>query len=141
MKMKSVALALATLFAAGSPLFAQNHSAQHSGTVAPPPPSAPHTGIFKGEGGETVFKKLCAACHLANGAGYHGLYPALAKNTRLAEPDYPIMVIIKGQNAMPAIGGMLTDQQIADVVNYVRGNLGNTYRATTKSTDVAALRH
>ena len=136
--MKAVGLALAPLLAATAPLAAQDHSTQRG---AQNPPPAYRAGLFKGEGGEAVFIKLCAACHMADGAGYRGLYPALTKNARLAEPGYPITVIIRGQNAMPAIGEMLTDRQIADVVNYVRSNLGNTYRATTRPADVAALRH
>jgi len=133
--MESAALALATMLAATSPLLAQNPIAPQDKAIAPP------GGIFKGEGGEAVFKKLCAACHMPDGSGYQGLYPALAKNAHLAQPGYPILVIVNGQNAMPAVGAMLSDQQIADVVNYLRTNLGNRYKATTKPADVAAFRH
>lgn len=97
-------------------------------------------GQFSGQGGETVFKNICAACHLPGGVGYPGAYPALARNPKLAAAAYPITVVVNGFNAMPPLGRMLNDQQISDVVNYVRSNLGNTYKPTTTPADVAAAR-
>ena len=38
-----------------------------------------------------------------------------------------------------ALGGF-TDQQIAEVVNYVRSHFGNRYRDAIKPADVAAMR-
>lgn len=108
--------------------------------LASPPAAQNRVASAQTEAGELVYKKHCAACHQADGGGYAGLYPALAKNPRLVEPAYPLMVIINGQNAMPAIGRNLKDQQVADVVNYLRSNLGNRYKPTVKPADAAALR-
>jgi hypothetical protein len=36
-------------------------------------------------------------------------------------------VMLKGQKGMPPAGQMMSDQQIADVVNYVRTHFGNAY--------------
>ncbi|CAN5379693.1 hypothetical protein BH10PSE13_BH10PSE13_12010 [soil metagenome] len=41
---------------------------------------------------------------------------------------------------MPPIGGMMTDQQVADVVNYVRTHFGNKYKDALKAEDVKAIR-
>jgi mono/diheme cytochrome c family protein len=41
---------------------------------------------------------------------------------------------------MPAFGPLLSDQQIADVVNYVRGNFGNKYKDKVTQADVKAQR-
>lgn len=80
-------------------------------------------------GGKDVYDSVCAGCHMPNGEGAEGAgeYPALAGNENLLTPDYPIYIILNGQKAMPPIGGILDDTQIADVVNYIRTSFGNDY--------------
>ena len=87
---------------------------------APPPP---HPGA-------EVYQNVCQACHMANAGGGEGAgrIPALAKNGALEAAGYPIMVVTGGKGAMPWFRGNLTDQQIADVINYVRSNFGNKYK-------------
>lgn len=82
--------------------------------------------------GEKMYRRVCAGCHMpdAKGARGAGMYPALAGDPNLASPDYTIYVVVKGLHGMPAVGRMMTDQQVADVVNYVRTNFGNTYKDT-----------
>lgn len=87
------------------------------------------SGEITHQGGEAVYNSVCAGCHMpvgegAEGAGY---YPALAENEMLAAPSYPIYVILEGQKAMPPFAGILDDQQVADVVNYIRANFGNDF--------------
>jgi mono/diheme cytochrome c family protein len=92
--------------------------------------------------GEQIFTRVCAACHMqdAKGAEGAGRYPALAGNPKLAIGAYPVMVVVKGLNGMPAIGAMLTDQQVADVVNYVRSHFGNKFKGLVKPDEVKAVR-
>ncbi|WJS99896.1 c-type cytochrome [Novosphingobium humi] len=92
--------------------------------------------------GEQIFTRVCAACHMsdAKGAEGAGRYPALAGNPKLAIGAYPAMVVVKGLNGMPPIGTMLTDQQVADVVNYVRSHFGNKFKGAVKAEDVKAMR-
>lgn len=94
------------------------------------------------QGGEAVFKNICQGCHMANaeGAVGAGMYPALAKNAKLEVAGYPVAVIVHGQKAMPPFGGLLSDQQIADVVNYVRTHFGNNYKDKVTVADVKAQR-
>lgn len=94
------------------------------------------------QGGEAVFKNICQGCHMANaeGAVGAGMYPALAKNAKLEVAGYPVAVIVHGQKAMPPFGGLLSDQQIADVVNYVRTHFGNNYKDKVTPADVKAQR-
>jgi mono/diheme cytochrome c family protein len=94
------------------------------------------------QGGEAVFKNICQGCHMANaeGAVGAGMYPALAKNAKLEVAGYPVAVIVHGQKAMPPFGGLLSDQQIADVVNYVRTHFGNNYKDKVTPQDVKAQR-
>ncbi len=92
--------------------------------------------------GEAVYKGICQGCHMADakGAVGAGAYPALASNDRLGTAAYPLMVVIGGQKAMPSFGGILNDQQISDVVSYVRTNFGNRYRDKVVPKDVADMR-
>jgi mono/diheme cytochrome c family protein len=88
--------------------------------------------------GAMVFKDQCAACHQANAQGVAGQFPPLAGNGDLfLSRDYPVRVVLFGlsgkitvngkniDSAMPAFGEVLSDAQIAAVVNYVRGHFGN----------------
>jgi mono/diheme cytochrome c family protein len=98
--------------------------------AAPPPPTrSPRGGAFPMQGGEAIFKGVCQGCHMpdAKGAVGAGMYPALANNAKLEEAGYPIAVIVNGQKAMPPLGSMFSDIQVADVVNYVRTHFGNHY--------------
>ncbi len=115
-----------TLFAAGllaltAPAFAAKPAAEHPGAV--------------------VYQNVCQACHMANakGAVGAGRIAALAGNPNLAYPEYPIAVVTGGKGAMPWFRGQLTDQQIADVIGYVRTHFGNRYKAPVTAAQVADL--
>ncbi|WP_240768902.1 c-type cytochrome [Paracoccus liaowanqingii] len=94
-------------------------------------------------GGQQVYEAICAACHMPGGEGAVGAgdYPALADNENLMTADYPIYLILQGQKAMPPLGGVLDDTQVADVVNYIRTSFGNDYAEDPATPDrVAAAR-
>ena len=99
-------------------------------------------GSFHEQSGEDIYKNICQGCHMpdAKGAVGAGMYPALAKNPRLEISAYPISIILHGQKAMPWFGDYFSDQQVANVVNYIRSNFGNRYRDKVKPGDVKALR-
>ncbi|WP_404933559.1 cytochrome c [Nitratireductor sp. ac15] len=90
---------------------------------------AADTDKIKVTSGEQIYKSVCQGCHMPDGKGAAGAgrYPSLANNQNLEYPEYAIFVITYGQKAMPAMGDVLTDQQIVDVVTYIRTNFGNTY--------------
>jgi len=97
---------------------------------------------FPQQGGEALYKGICQDCHMPDGRGAEGAghYPALAKNPKLAEPGYPMSVVAHGLKSMPAFGGAMSDQQIADVTNYIRSHFGNAYKDTVKPEDVKNAR-
>jgi mono/diheme cytochrome c family protein len=87
--------------------------------------------------GKKVYTKNCLACHQANGAGVPGLNPPLIKTDWvLGEKKRLINVVLNGlddaievngeeyENPMPALE-YLSDQDIADVLTYVRNAFGN----------------
>lgn len=92
--------------------------------------------------GKAIYDAICAGCHMPEGQGATGAghYPALASNENLETPDYPIYLIVHGQKAMPPVGDVMDDAQIAAVVNYIRHNFGNNYEGESTAEDVAAAR-
>ncbi len=99
-------------------------------------------GPYDFKGGQAIYTNVCQGCHMpdAKGAVGAGMYPALAKNAKLEVSGYPVAVITHGQKAMPSFGALLNDQQVADVVNYIRTNFGNSYKDKVKPEDVKAQR-
>ncbi|SDF44012.1 c-type cytochrome [Limimaricola pyoseonensis] len=99
------------------------------------------------ESGEAIYNAVCSGCHMPEGQGAvgAGMYPALAENEMLEFPEYPIYLIVNGQKAMPPLGGILSDEQVAEVTNYIRSHFGNDYvegenGIAATAEDVAAVR-
>lgn len=74
------------------------------------------------------------------GATGAGAYPSLAGNNHLQSSGYAIAVILNGQRGMPPFGAMMSDDQVAAVVNYVRTHFGNRYHDAVTVEDVRAVR-
>ena len=67
-------------------------------------------------------------------------YPALAENKNLASAAYIESVLLNGLRGMPPLGRMMSDDQVAAVINFVRGHFGNSYEDRVKAKDVKAAR-
>jgi mono/diheme cytochrome c family protein len=91
--------------------------------------------------GEQVYNQVCQACHMADAKGGTGAatIPALAKNPKLAEPGYPIGMILQGRGAMPPLTDLLNPAQIAAVVTYVCTHFGNSYKKPVTEADVKLM--
>ena len=97
---------------------------------------------FSEPDGEKLYRRVCAGCHMpdAKGSVAAGFYPALAGNQKLAAGAYPVMIVLKGLHGMPPVGAMMSDEQVAMVVNHVRSHFGNRYKDKVTPADVKALR-
>lgn len=97
---------------------------------------------FSEKTGQEIYSNVCQACHMDKGQGAVGAgrYPALAKNENLAAGGYPVTVVLHGLKGMPPVGQMMSDDQVAAVVNYVRTNFGNDYKDAVTVEDVAGAR-
>lgn len=75
--------------------------------------------------GEALYANICQACHMEDGKGAvgAGFYPASANNLKLEARSYPVHVVLHGLKAMPPLKKLLSDEQVAAVVNYVRTDL------------------
>jgi len=111
--------------------------------------------LWKGDDskpGASVYIDNCAACHRTDGHGYTRVFPALAGNPVLQTADATslINIVLNGGTlpathtapstfTMPAFAWRLSDQEVADVVSFVRGSGGNKGEPV-KASDVANLR-
>ncbi len=97
---------------------------------------------FIEKSGEELFVNICRGCHMSDGKGATGAgtYPSLAGNGNLVSSGYPVGIVVNGQRGMPPFGAMMSDDQVAAVVNYVRTHFGNSYRDTVTADDVRAIR-
>jgi mono/diheme cytochrome c family protein len=97
---------------------------------------------FTEQSGEALYANSCQACHMpdARGATGAGTYPALAGDKNLAAAGYAVAVVVNGQHGMPPIGLMMSDDQVAAVVNYVRTHFGNNFKDSVTANDVKAAR-
>lgn len=89
--------------------------------------------------GAQIYYEYCSNCHVTNGNGYYPYQPALAGNPGVLDPD-PSSLINMTLNGslrlntsagpattdMPYFRLLLNDQQIAEVLSYVRSAWGNS---------------
>jgi mono/diheme cytochrome c family protein len=97
---------------------------------------------FMQQDGAALYRSICQGCHMPEGVGAVGAgsYPALARNEKLAAAGYPVTIVVNGRNGMPGFARMLSDVQIAAVVNYTRTHFGNAYTDSVSDADVKAAR-
>ena len=78
------------------------------------------------EEGAEVYAKNCSTCHLPDGKGVPGAFPALIGSAVvMGDINAQVQLIINGKAAMPAFGKMLKADEIAQVITYTRNALGN----------------
>jgi mono/diheme cytochrome c family protein len=100
--------------------------------------------------GQIVYKQYCIACHMADGLGAPPMNPPLSGTSFVkADATTLVPIVLKGMsnqsvdgqkyhNVMPPMD-FLTDEQIADVLTYVRNSFGNKEGVIT-SEDVLLIR-
>jgi len=92
--------------------------------------------------GKEVYIAQCMSCHLENGEGIADVYPPLAKADYLMEDKKrSIDNVIHGLSGEIVVNGKtytlemtafdLSDEQVSDVLNYIRNSWGNKGKAVT----------
>jgi cytochrome c oxidase subunit 2 len=93
------------------------------------------------EKGAEVYTANCAACHMAEGQGIEGLFPALKGSAIVNGPASEIiMQVLNGKNMMPAFKDILNDVDIAAAMTHERNSWGNTVKDVVQPSDVKAMR-
>lgn len=103
--------------------------------------------------GKEVYAMYCMNCHMENGKGMTGVFPPLAKSDFLKKPPKALIEnILNGQSGEVTVNGVkyngqmvphnfLTDEQIADVLNYINNSWGNKSATIFTPAQVKKLRH
>lgn len=135
-------LSLVTCFS-----FANSYAQAHK-----PAAKAPTGGLSASvAAGKKVYTLYCLTCHQADGGGVPNMNPPLTKTSYvLGDKNKIIQIVLKGFNENVEINGdtytnvmppqaTLTDQEVADVLTYVRNSFGNK-AAAIKPADVKKVR-
>ena len=99
--------------------------------VTPPPEASMASG-------KALYAHACVACHEIDGSSTPRIYPPLPGNALLqsADPSSTLRIMLDGAQtvttprapntgSMPAYARQWSDQEIADVANYIRNSWGN----------------
>ena len=71
--------------------------------------------------GREIYMQHCQSCHGSDGVGQLPGMPNFARGESLFKPDIELVRVIRaGRGMMPAYQGMFTDEQLLDVVAYLR---------------------
>ncbi|MEZ4698744.1 MAG: cytochrome c [Rhodothermales bacterium] len=102
--------------------------------------------------GQEIYLTRCTSCHQMSGEGVPGVFPPLKESPFVTgDKGRLIRVLLNGLSGevevngvtysgmMPPWGSFLDDQQVADVLTYIRSNFGNSAEAVTAA-EVAAVR-
>lgn len=96
--------------------------------------------------GKEVYQSYCMSCHMENGEGLEDVYPPLAKSDYLmANKKRAVQQILYGAtgamkvNGKTYIGDMtgfdLTNQEVSDLLNYLRNSFGNKDKGPVTTPD------
>lgn len=93
--------------------------------------------------GKAVYTQYCLSCHQSDGSGVPNMHPPLTPGSWVGnDPNELIAILMKGlsgkvevkgevyKNFMPS-HAQLTDEQIADVLSYIRSSFGNNFEPVT----------
>lgn len=146
-------LASALMSQTGKPTPAQTGKPAPAQTKKPAAAVAQTKGDLQAslERGKQVYLEQCLACHQADAGGVQNMNPPLIKTKFvLGDKTTLVQIVLKGMSGEVEINGDtyhnvmaphsdLSDQQIADVLTYVRNNFGNKAKAITAA-EVKAIR-
>ncbi len=83
------------------------------------------------EAGKAIYKRICIACHQADGSGMNGMLAAdfVKDKTRLAKTNEELLTsirdgIIRDGKVMPPQKDVLSDGDIKDAISYLRKTFG-----------------
>jgi len=98
------------------------------------------------QNGQSIYSTYCMSCHMEDGNGLEGVYPSLVKSAGLADKNRLVKIItlgirgpidVKGIHYDAEMAGMeMSDQDVADVINYIRNTWGNK-SSLIKASEVA----
>lgn len=148
--MSKLLFALLTPLAVASAALAQQKKPATNKPAGKPAATTTTIPAARLAAGKAVYVQNCLTCHMADGGGVEGMNPPLIKTSYVLGSKYRLAsIVLKGmqdqdidgepyRNVMPP-QSQLSDQQIADVLTYVRNSFGNKAPAVQPG-DVKAAR-
>jgi cytochrome c oxidase subunit 2 len=90
--------------------------------------------------GEKVYANNCASCHMPDGAGLAGTFPAITASAVVTgDISAQVDLMLNGKGMMPAFGQMLDPVDFAAVSTFIRNGLGNSVGDAIQPSAVKAL--
>lgn len=100
--------------------------------------------------GKDLYADFCITCHMENGEGVPQVFPPLAKSDYLMENrEASIRGVKYGQSGEIVVNGItynnmmmplgLTDDEVADVMNYILNSWGNQSSEVVTTEEVGAI--
>jgi len=90
--------------------------------------------------GETVYANNCSSCHMADGAGVPGTFPAITESPLVSgEMEAQVDLMMNGKGMMPAFGQMLSAVDFAAVSTFIRNGLGNEVGDSIQPSEIKSL--
>ncbi len=94
--------------------------------------TAPQTSI---KNGQAVYETYCISCHMEDGNGVPSAFPSLVKTGNLTDKNRLVKIVLQGMRGPIMVKGekydaemaniAISDQEVADVINYIRNTWGN----------------
>jgi cytochrome c oxidase subunit 2 len=90
--------------------------------------------------GEAVYVNNCASCHMSDGVGMPGTFPAITGSSVVTgDINAQVKLMLNGKGMMPAFGQLLDAEDFAAVVTYTRNSLGNSVGDSIQPSAVQTL--
>jgi cbb3-type cytochrome c oxidase subunit III len=123
----SMGMALVAIIATVTVGYGQDEAPGAAGAIADAAPAPGNAAA-----GKQTYDEICITCHAKDGKGNGGLTGGnfVDDKSRLGKSDAELIEIIKNGKEgkigiMPALGKVLSDQQIRDVLAYIRATYGS----------------
>jgi nitrite reductase (NO-forming) len=94
--------------------------------------TSPQTSI---KNGQSVYETYCISCHMEDGNGLPSAFPSLVKTGNLTDKNRLVKIALQGMRGPIMVKGekydaemasiAISDQEVADVINYIRNTWGN----------------
>lgn len=102
------------------------------------------------ERGKLIYEDVCITCHMSKGEGAPKVFPPLAQSDYLKEnQEASIKGIKKGMSGEIVVNGItynsvmaplgLSDEEVADAMNYINNSWGNDYGKMITTEDVTKV--
>lgn len=101
--------------------------------------------------GKELYMELCVTCHLADGKGQPGAFPPLAGSDYIKNNPYNAIypqkfglsgkIVVNGKTYnVPMAAPGISDEEVADITNYIMNSWGNSYKKLITVKEVAAVK-